>query len=157
MISVACILSALAMPLQERELKRLHNEAEKDERRREKEEYEMQKQLKRQQGEAEKDKKRKGKEEAELKKQLALQRQASLMERFLKKNKTTTSQHGNSLNKATTPESSNMVERKFESVTVDMDSVLAQNVGIEAEDIWKSGFLTFPCFVLISPSYCIKV
>ncbi|KAL0302919.1 UNVERIFIED_CONTAM: Chromatin assembly factor 1 subunit FAS1 [Sesamum radiatum] len=127
----------------ERELKRLHTEVEREERRRQKEEYEMQKQLKRQQEEAEKDQKRKEKEDAELKKQLALQKQASLMERFLKKDKTT-SPHDNFLNKATASVSySNMVERKSESVTVDMDSVLAQNVGVEAEDIWKSGSNTF--------------
>ncbi|XP_011077120.1 chromatin assembly factor 1 subunit FAS1 isoform X3 [Sesamum indicum] len=123
----------------ERELKRLHSEVEREERRREKEEYEMQKQLKRQQEEAEKDLKRKEKEEAELKEQLALQKQASLMERFLKKNKTTTFPHDNFLNKAPAFVSySNMVERKSESVTIEMDTVLAQNVGVEAEDIWKS-------------------
>ncbi|KAL0452245.1 UNVERIFIED_CONTAM: Chromatin assembly factor 1 subunit FAS1 [Sesamum latifolium] len=72
----------------EKELKRLHDEAEKEERRRQKEENDMQKQLKRQQEDAEKDQRRREKEEAEMRKQLALQKQASLMERFLKRNKT---------------------------------------------------------------------
>lgn len=144
-------ISELTTPLQEKERKRLHDEAEKEERRREKEECDMQKQLRRQQEEAEKDKKRKAKEEAELKKQLALQKQASLMEQFLKRNKTT-SQHGNSLNKATTSMSStDMIERKPETVTADMDSVLVENVGIEAEAIWKSGSFPFPHLVLSQP------
>ncbi|KAL0340827.1 UNVERIFIED_CONTAM: Chromatin assembly factor 1 subunit FAS1 [Sesamum radiatum] len=124
----------------EKELKRLHEEAEKEERRRQKEENDMQKQLKRQQEDAEKDQRRREKEEAEMRKQLALQKQASLMERFLKRNKTdSTSQNDSSMSKATTSGSSaNMLERTSESVTLVMDSVLAQNGGLEVEDIWKS-------------------
>ncbi|KAL0382586.1 UNVERIFIED_CONTAM: Chromatin assembly factor 1 subunit FAS1 [Sesamum calycinum] len=117
----------------EKELKRLHEEAEKEERRRQKEENDMQKQLKRQQEDAEKDQRRREKEEAEMRKQLALQKQASLMERFLKRNKTdSTSQNDSSMSKATTSGSSaNMLERTSESVTLVMDSVLAQNGGLE--------------------------
>ncbi|KAK4436092.1 Chromatin assembly factor 1 subunit FAS1 [Sesamum alatum] len=124
----------------EKELKRLHDEAEKEERRRQKEEIDMQKQLKRQQEEAEKDQRRREKEEAEMRKQLALQKQASLMERFLKKNKNdSTSQNDSSMSKATTSwSSSNMLDRTSESVTLAMDSVLVQNGGLEVEDIWKS-------------------
>lgn len=132
--------------LQEKELKRLHDEAEKEERRREKEESDMQKQLKRQQEEAEKDQRRREKEEAELRKRLTLQKQASLMERFLKRNKTNSSpQNDSSVNKATTS-SSDMLERNSESVTLAMDSVLAKNDGIEVEDIWKLGSFTFSPF-----------
>ncbi|XP_057784473.1 chromatin assembly factor 1 subunit FAS1-like [Salvia miltiorrhiza] len=124
----------------ERELKRLHDEAEKEARRREKEEIEKQKQLKRQQEEAEKDQKRREKEEAESRKRLVLQKQASLMERFLKRKKTSSPLQNDSLvNKETTSGSScNMVERNFKSVTLAMDTVLAQNDGIEVKDIWKS-------------------
>ncbi|PWA99011.1 chromatin assembly factor-1 [Artemisia annua] len=71
----------------EKEQKRLQEEAEKEEKRRE---IEMKKQLKKQQEEAEKEEKeqrRREKEEAEQKKQLALQKQASVLERFLKKSK----------------------------------------------------------------------
>ncbi|KAK6137789.1 hypothetical protein DH2020_028469 [Rehmannia glutinosa] len=123
----------------EKELKRLHDEAEKEERRREKEENDMQKQLKRQQEEAEKDQRRKEKEEAELRKRLALQKQASIMERFLKRNKTNlSSQNDSSTNKATSGPCSNMHERMSESVTLAMDSILAQNGAIVVEDIWSS-------------------
>ncbi|KAG8390710.1 hypothetical protein BUALT_Bualt01G0111800 [Buddleja alternifolia] len=123
----------------EKELKRLQEEAEKEERRREKEETEIQKQLKRQQEEAEKEQRRKEKEEAESKKRLAVQKQASLMERFLKRNKTNaTSQNDSSVNKATTYETpSNLHENVSVSVTLAMDSVLAQNRGIALEDMWK--------------------
>ncbi|KAK6144953.1 hypothetical protein DH2020_021773 [Rehmannia glutinosa] len=123
----------------EKELKRLHDEAEKEERRREKEENDMQKQLKRQQEEAEKDQRRKEKEEAELRKRLALQKQASIMERFLKRNKTNlSSQNDSSTNKETSGSCSNMHERMSESVTLAMDSILAQNGAIVVEDIWSS-------------------
>ncbi|GFP95779.1 chromatin assembly factor 1 subunit fas1 [Phtheirospermum japonicum] len=130
----------------QRELKRLHDEAEKEERRREKEESDMQKQLKRQQEEAEKDKKRKENEKAELKKQLALQKQASLMEQFLKSKKATiTSQQDSSLNKTTSKSSSTTDERKSEAVSLNMDSVLAQNAGFEAEAIWRSHLKSWHC------------
>ncbi|XP_073040417.1 LOW QUALITY PROTEIN: chromatin assembly factor 1 subunit FAS1 [Primulina eburnea] len=124
----------------EKELKRLHDEAEKEERQREKDESEMQKHLKKQQEEAEKNKKRKEREEADLRKQLSVQKQASLMERFLKRNKTdSTPQNDSSTNNTTTSESSSsMMERKSQSATLAMDSVLSQNGGIEEEDIWKS-------------------
>ncbi|XP_075498612.1 LOW QUALITY PROTEIN: chromatin assembly factor 1 subunit FAS1 [Primulina tabacum] len=123
----------------EKELKRLHDEAEKEERQREKDESEMQKHLKKQQEEAEKNKKRKEREEADLRKQLSVQKQASLMERFLKRNKTdSTPQNDSSTNNTTTSESSSsMMERKSQSATLAMDSVLSQNGGIEEEDIWK--------------------
>lgn len=127
------------MSWQEKELKRLHDEAEKEERRREKDESEMQKHFKKQQEEAEKNKKRKEREEADLKKQLAVQKQASLMDRFLKRNKTdSTSQNDGSTKITTTSKSSsNMMERKSQSATLAMDTVLSQNGGIEEEDIWK--------------------
>ncbi|XP_073125630.1 chromatin assembly factor 1 subunit FAS1 isoform X2 [Henckelia pumila] len=98
----------------EKELKRLHDEAEKEERRREKEESDMLKYLKKQQEEEEKSKKRKEREEADVKKQLSVQKQASLMERFLKRNKTcSTSQNDSSTSNTTTSKSSlNMIEKK---------------------------------------------
>lgn len=145
-------LTEVSTSSQEKELKRLHDEAEKEERRRQKEENDMQKQLKRQQEEAEKDQRRKEKEEAEMRKQLALQKQASLMERFLKRNKTnSTSQNDGSMSKATTSgSSSNMLERTSESVTLAMDSALAQNCGLDVEDIWKFVTLPFSLLLLIS-------
>lgn len=123
-----------------RELKRMHGESQREERRFEKEEIEMQKQLKRQQEQAEKDQRRREKEEAESRKQLVLRKQASLMERFLKRNKTGSSLQNDSLvSKATTSGSSFiMPERNSGSVTLSMDTVMAQNKGIEVDDIWKS-------------------
>lgn len=64
--------------------KRQEEEALKEQKRREKEEAETRKQQKKQQEEAEKEQKRLEKEAAQLKKQLALQKQASLMQRFFK-------------------------------------------------------------------------
>ncbi|GFP90080.1 chromatin assembly factor 1 subunit fas1 [Phtheirospermum japonicum] len=131
----------------EKELKRLHDEAEKEERRREKEENEMQKQLKKQQEEAEKEQKRKEKEEAESRKRLALQKQASLMERFLKRSQTNSpSQNDSPMNKATTSgPSANVPEKMPESVSLAMDSVLAQNGGVEAQDLWSSHLNAWRC------------
>ncbi|KAL3652074.1 hypothetical protein CASFOL_001755 [Castilleja foliolosa] len=131
----------------EKELKRLHDEAEKEERRREKEENEKQKQLKKQQEEAEKEQKRKEKEEAESRKRLVLQKQASLMERFLTRSKTNSlSQNNSAMNKATTlGPSSNVPEKTQESVTLAMDSVLAQNCLVEAQDIWSSHLNAWRC------------
>ncbi|KAK4487888.1 hypothetical protein RD792_003626 [Penstemon davidsonii] len=124
----------------DRELQKEKLQSENELKRREKEECEIQKQLKRQQEEAEKDQRRKEKEDAELKKRLALQKQASIMERFLKRSKTSpTSQLDSSFNKAATSQpSSTVVERKPEPITQAMDSVLAQNCGIELETLWKS-------------------
>lgn len=113
----------------------MHKEAEKEERRVEKEEIERQKQLKRQQEKAEKVQRRREKEEAESRTLLALQKQASLMERFLNRNKTSSY---SSDNKATTSRSSsNVDERNPKSVTLAMDAVFAQNDDIGVEDIWK--------------------
>lgn len=71
----------------EKEQKRLQDEVEKEEKRREKEESETRRQVKRQQEELEKERRRKEKEEAEMKKQLSIKKQASIMERFLKRTK----------------------------------------------------------------------
>ena len=125
--------------MQEKELKRLQDEAEKDERRREREESEMQKQLKKQQEEAEKEQRRREKEEAVLKKQRAIQKQASIMERFVKRNKNNSiSQNDQSSTKATTSYSSpNKSEKMPESVTLSMDLVLSSKHRIDSEEIRK--------------------
>ncbi|KAL3833932.1 hypothetical protein ACJIZ3_008668 [Penstemon smallii] len=131
----------------DRELQKEKLQSENELKRREKEECEIQKQLKRQQEEAEKDQRRKEKEDAELKKRLALQKQASIMERFLKRSKTSPpSQLNSSFNKAATSQpSSTVVERMPEPVTQSMDSVLAQNCGIELETLWKSHLNLWRC------------
>lgn len=142
--------------MQEKELRRLYDESQKEERRREKEENEMQKLLRRQQEEAEREKKRKAKEEAELKKQHAVKKQASLMEQFLKRNKNS-SQSNTPLNKVTTsPPSSNLIEQKSETTTAVMDSILAQNVRLEEEAIWRSGSSTFPLFINLNALFSVS-
>ncbi|KAH7542120.1 hypothetical protein FEM48_Zijuj02G0039700 [Ziziphus jujuba var. spinosa] len=123
----------------EKELKRQQEEAEKDERRREKEESEMRKQLRKQQEEAERDQKRREKEEAEIKRQLSIQKQASIMERFLKRSKTSPSQKDQSSTKATIPDSpSKKSENMPEAVTLSMDCTLSSSIDINIEDIRKS-------------------
>uniref|UniRef100_A0A803L429 Chromatin assembly factor 1 subunit FAS1 n=1 Tax=Chenopodium quinoa TaxID=63459 RepID=A0A803L429_CHEQI len=121
----------------EKEKKRLQQEAERDEKRREKEESEIRKQLKRKQEEADREQRRKEKEEAEIKKQLAIQKQASIMERFLKKSKTTqTSQSDQPPKAATLNHPPN--ESALKSVSLLMDSALQQQEEIDVDEIRKS-------------------
>ncbi|KAJ0014074.1 hypothetical protein Pint_19545 [Pistacia integerrima] len=123
----------------EKEQKRLQEEAEKDERRREKEECEIRKQQRKQQEEAEKDQRRREREEAELKKQLAIRKQASMMERFLKRSKTTSScQNDPSSCRASTSDSlSKKSEKVAEAVTISMDYALLSNAEINVDDLRK--------------------
>ncbi|KAL5783773.1 hypothetical protein ACOSP7_008802 [Xanthoceras sorbifolium] len=123
----------------EKEQKRLQEEAEKDEKRRDKEESEMRKQLRKQQEEAEKDQRRRQKEEAELKKQLAIQKQASIMERFLKKSKTTSCQTDQSSSRVTTSDSLNKKSEKvLEAVSQSMDCALSSIDEFGIDDLRKS-------------------
>lgn len=128
----------------EKEKKRLQQEAERDEKRREKEESEMRKQLKRKQEEADREQRRKEKEEAEIKKQLSIQKQASIMERFLKKSKTTvTSQNDQSqqVNALNQPSSGSALE----SVSHQMDSALQHQEEIDVDEIRKSHLSSWRC------------
>lgn len=104
-------------------------EIEREEKRREKEENEMKKQLRKQQEDAEKDQRRREKEEAELKKQLSLQKQASIMERFLKKCKPSPScQSDQSVTELTTPVPlSKASENTVDACTQLMDCTLSSN------------------------------
>ncbi|KAK7856771.1 chromatin assembly factor 1 subunit fas1 [Quercus suber] len=135
----------------ERELQKekLQNEkeAEKDEKRREKEESEMRKQLRKQQEEAERDQRRREKEEAELKKQLSIQKQASIMERFLKKSKTSTMcNNGQSSTKIATSDSTSKKSEKMpDAVTVSMDCALSTNDEIGVDDVWKVHLSSWHC------------
>ncbi|KAH9755656.1 chromatin assembly factor 1 subunit FAS1 [Citrus sinensis] len=124
----------------ERELKRLQEEAERDERRREKEEAEIRKQIRKQQEEADKEQRRREKEEAEMKKKLALQKQASMMERFLKRSKILTScQNDESSPRAITSVLlSKNSEQLPEAVTKLVDSALSSNNEINIDDIRRS-------------------
>lgn len=122
-----------------KEKSQTEKEVEKDERRREREESEMRKLVRKQQEEAEKDQRRREKEEAELKKQLSIQKQASIMERFLKRSKTSPScQNDQSSTKAATSDSlSKKSEKMPDAVTLSMDCALLSNDEIGVDDIWK--------------------
>ncbi|OMO82542.1 Chromatin assembly factor 1 subunit A [Corchorus olitorius] len=113
----------------EKERKRLQEEAE---RRREREDAELRKQLRKQQEEAEKEQRRREKEEAELKRQLSIQKQASIMERFLKKCKTSPSQIEQSSKPSTCP-STPKSEKKPEAVTLSMDNALSSAEEISSD------------------------
>ncbi|KAJ8446797.1 hypothetical protein Cgig2_016107 [Carnegiea gigantea] len=126
--------------------KRLQQEAEKHVKRREKEEAELRKQLKRKQEEAEREQRRREKEEAELKKQRSVQKQASIMERFLKRSKTNMTMQNDEEASATPPDSNvNRNESAPESVTVLMDSALHNKDEFDVEEIRKSHMNSWRC------------
>lgn len=99
----------------------------------------MRKLVRKQQEEAEKDQRRREKEEAELKKQLSIQKQASIMERFLKRSKTSPSCQNDqsSTTVATSDSLSKKSEKMPDAVTLSMDCALLSNDEIGVDDIWK--------------------
>jgi chromatin assembly factor 1 subunit A len=100
---------------------------------------EKRKKQKKQVDEAEKDQRRREKEEAELKKKRCLQKQASIMERFLKRSKTNpASQDDKILTKSTASDSSSSKSKSvFELATHSMDCTLASGSDVMLEDIRK--------------------
>lgn len=131
----------------EKELRRLQDEAEKEDKRREKEESELKKHIRRQQEELEKEQRCREREEADKKRQLSMQKQASLMERFLKKSKTSsTSQKDQSSLKTTV---SNSSSTRSDTITLPvtqlLDHALSRNEDIKAEDIRKSHLIYWRC------------
>lgn len=96
---------------------------------------EQRKQQKKQVEEAEKDQRRREKEEAELKKKRSLQKQVSIMERFLKKSKPNPSENDNVLIEPTTSDIISKSESVSKSATLSMDNVLASSGDITHEDI----------------------
>lgn len=114
----------------------MQEEAEKEEKRRE---IETKKQLKRQQEEAEKEQRRREKEEAEQKKQLALQKQASILERFLIKSKNSSPVQ---VDQSTTKESATCIspmqkEHVPDSVIQSMDNAFSSKEDFDAKELWK--------------------
>lgn len=97
----------------------------------------MKKLLKKQQEELEKDQRRREKEEAEMKRQLSVQKQATLMERFLKGGKTNSSIKNNQPPNKTSDSPPQTNEELLESVTLAMDSVFSTSYRPKEEDIWK--------------------
>lgn len=120
----------------EKEQKRLQDEAEKEEKRRE---NEMKRQLKKQQEEAEKEVRRREKEEAEQKKQLALQKQASILERFLKKSKSSSPlQVDQSTIKSPVADiSPGQRVHVPESVVQSMDNALSLKYEFDVMELWR--------------------
>jgi chromatin assembly factor 1 subunit A len=123
--------------------KKQEEEALKEQKRREKEEAEMKKQHKKQQEEAEKEQKRLEKEAAQLKKQLAVQKQASMMQRFFKSKKDNGKlQESGENNSADGPCNDN--KETVPSTTSKIDYSLSQQESWVLEDLWR--LATFPCF-----------
>ncbi|CAI8613307.1 unnamed protein product [Vicia faba] len=100
------------------------------------------KQQKRLVEEAEKDQRRKEKEEAELKKKRNLQKQVSIMERFLKKSKPNPSVQNDKVSvEPTAPDFiSSKDENPSKSATLLMDDVLASSSDITPEDLRRLHF-----------------
>ncbi|XP_008790577.2 chromatin assembly factor 1 subunit FSM-like [Phoenix dactylifera] len=122
----------------EKELKRMQEEAEKEEKRREKEAAELKKQLKKQHEEAEREQRRREKEEAELKKQLAVKKQATIMERFLKRERSkdnTNNPDNRSSMTGSMSTSSCKKEEAVYTVTSSMDCAFSQKDTLSAEDL----------------------
>ncbi|KAL5703409.1 hypothetical protein ACHQM5_028505 [Ranunculus cassubicifolius] len=121
----------------EKEQKRLQEEAEKEEKLRE---TEKKKQLKKQQEEAEKEQRRREKEEAQLKQQLALKKQATLMERFLKR-KTIHPGHeeDSSSSKAVISDSPVKGDAEtLDAVTSSMDSTFSLKDSTDISELYRS-------------------
>ncbi|KAG1363677.1 chromatin assembly factor 1 subunit FAS1 [Cocos nucifera] len=122
----------------EKELKRMQEEAEKEEKRREKEAAELKKQLKKQHEEAEREQRRREKEEAELKKQLAVKKQATIMERFLKREKSkdnSSNPDNRSSMRGPMSDSSCKKEEAVYTVTSSMDCAFSQKDSLSVEDL----------------------
>lgn len=112
----------------------------------------MNKQLKRQQEEAEKDQRRREKEETERKKQHAMQKQASIMERFLKKAKASSTMQNEAPSTSVPLKSDSKCMRMAEAVISAIDSALHSNQEKSADDIRKYDHLLLLCFpVLLHP------
>ncbi|TKY65326.1 Chromatin assembly factor 1 subunit FAS1 [Spatholobus suberectus] len=128
--------------LNESDLKLSQDEARNDEKC-----CEKKKQQKKQVDDAEKDQRRREKAEAELKRKRSLQKQASIMERFLKRSKINPSSQNEKVStKSTASDStSSKSESLFESATISMDCTLASSSDVTLEDICKSHFSSWRC------------
>ncbi|URD77531.1 Chromatin assembly factor 1 subunit A [Musa troglodytarum] len=119
----------------EKELKRMQEEAEREEKQREKEATELKKQIKRQQEEAARERRRHEKE-AELKKQLAIQKQASIMERFLKSSKKNSNSSDDKVSiKNSSIETTSKNTGIASAVTSSMDCGFSQECSLTTKDL----------------------
>jgi chromatin assembly factor 1 subunit A len=123
----------------ERELKREKIQQEREQVRAQKEAIIQEKEKKRQQEEAEKEQKRREKEEAEMKKQLAIQKQATLMDRFLNSKKDTpNTQTVPTVLDETTHNSLQQNAQICSGVMMSMDQILLQAAETETGDLLRS-------------------
>ncbi|KAL2330147.1 hypothetical protein Fmac_017728 [Flemingia macrophylla] len=108
---------------------------------------EKKKQQKKQVEDSEKDQRRREKAEAELKKKRSLQKQVSIMERFLKRSKINPPCQNDQVSTKTTASDSSGIksESLFESATISMDCTLASSSGVTLEDLRKSLFTSWRC------------
>lgn len=123
---------------QEKEQKLLQKALNDD---KEKEEAESRKRIKKQQDESEKEQKRREKEQAELKKQLGVQKQASIMERFLKRSKDTSSTQPKLPSGEVTAQRPSCAKPEDESRTViqAIDNAFATTCEASVDDIRRYG------------------
>ncbi|KAI0494296.1 hypothetical protein KFK09_024428 [Dendrobium nobile] len=119
----------------EKELKRLQEEAATEEKRLEKERAELRKQLKKQEVQAKRDQQRHEKEAAELKKQIKIQKQATIMERFLKRTKVNDSFDLTPSKEAMISESTCEGESMANSTSSLMDHALSLPENLTLEDL----------------------
>ncbi|KAJ4871522.1 Chromatin assembly factor 1 subunit FAS1 [Raphanus sativus] len=111
----------------------------------EKEEAESRKRIKKQQDESEKEQKRREKEQAELKKQLEVQKQASIMERFLKRSKDTSSTQPKLPSVEVTAQGSSCAKPEDGSRTVieAIDNAFATTCEASVDDIRREHFTSW--------------
>nr|QKZ93426.1 FAS1 [Vuralia turcica] len=126
----------------ESDLKLLQDETRNDEKCHEKIGCEKRKLQKKQPEDTEKVQRRREKEEAEFKRKRCLQKQASIMERFLKRSKTNPSVQNDevSTKSIASDSSSSKSESVSASATLSMDCTLASSTDITLEDVRKSHF-----------------
>ncbi|PKA56246.1 Chromatin assembly factor 1 subunit FSM [Apostasia shenzhenica] len=127
--------------LAEKELKKLQEEAVKEEKRREKEEAELRKHIEKQEKQAKKDQWRQEKEAAELKKQLTLQKQASIMESFLKCKNANKYVSIVSTKEATISEEPCRSEGEINTIIFLMDYALSRHESLPLDDLRRSHIL----------------
>ncbi|XP_050381216.1 chromatin assembly factor 1 subunit FAS1 [Argentina anserina] len=126
--------------LNEKEQKRLLEESQKNDKRQKKEESEIRKLRRKQQEDAEKEQRRREKEEAKLKDQLSIKKQASIMDRFLKRTKPSPACQNDQLPTigTTSISASKNEENLPDAVTQSMDHTFSSIDKFNAEDIRRS-------------------
>nr|BAU36825.1 chromatin assembly factor-1 (CAF-1) p150 subunit [Rorippa aquatica] len=128
--------------LQQEKEQKLLQKAIVDENTKEKEEIESRRRIKKQQDESEREQKRREKEQAELKKQLQVQKQASIMERFLKRSKDSSLTQPKLLSSEVTAEDPSCTKHENESEIViqAIDNAFLTTCEATVDDIRRAHF-----------------